>query len=157
MENQWLHHLTVYRNFYWKWKITLSKPQNFLRSGSFKIWNIVFLSNDSFKQIYMVLFRGVSINNEAMSWIGIKQPELYWSIFLAKPKESLRLHSFYVKFLSTRTGNLSILYVSVLVAERISRKGGQPSANLLWTYAKPQRNPEGLPYGHNLWFRSSLI
>ena len=71
------------------------------------------LSNDSFKQMFMVSSRGMLVNNEVMSRLAIKQSEFCCSISLAKSNESLTLYSLEVKSLSTGTRNLAILYMGV--------------------------------------------
>ena len=83
-----------------------------------------FLSNNSFEKIFLVLSRGMLVNNEVMSWLAIKQSEFCCSIYLAKSNESLTLYSFEAKSLSIGTRNLAILYVGVPMAERIGRKAG---------------------------------
>ena len=66
-----------------------------------------FLSNDSFKQIFMVSSRGMLVNNEFMSRPAIKQSEFCCSISLAKSNESLILYSLEAK--SSRGIQTSVL------------------------------------------------
>ena len=64
-----------------------------------------FLSNDSFKQIFMVSSRGMLVKNEVILRLAIKQSQFCWSISLAKSNESLTLYSLEVKSLSIGTEN----------------------------------------------------
>ena len=68
--------------------------------------------------MFMVLSRGMWVNNEVMSRLAMKTSEFCCSISLAKWNESLTLYSLEVKSLSTETRNLPILYVGVPMAER---------------------------------------
>ena len=95
------------------------------------------LSNDSFKQMFMVSSRGMLVNNEVMSRLAIRQSEFCCSISLVKSNEFLTLYSLEVESLSTETRNLAIFYVGIPMAERIGRKEGQPSKTVLWTFARP--------------------
>ena len=102
------------------------------------------LSNDSFKEMFMVSSRGMLVNNELMSRLAIKQSEFCFSISLAKSNESFTMYSLEVKSLSIGTRNLAILYLSVPMAERVGRKAGQPSITVfyffiffLWSFARP--------------------
>ena len=95
------------------------------------------LSNDSFKQMFMVSSGGILVNNEVMSRLAIKQSQFCCSISLAKSKGSLTLYSLAVNVLSIGTRNLVSLHISVPMAEVIGRKAGQPSITFSWTFARP--------------------
>ena len=96
-----------------------------------------FLPNDLFKQMFMVSSRGMLVNNEVVSRLAIKQSEFCCSISLAKSKESLTLYSLKVKSLGIGMKNVSIIYVGVLMSDKIGRKAGQPSITFLRTFARP--------------------
>ena len=67
MKNPWPHHLTVHKKFYRNWKNNcfVASRRNFLKVAQPRFETHCFLSNDSFKQIFMVSSRGMLINNEA--------------------------------------------------------------------------------------------
>ena len=48
-----------------------------------------FLSNDSLKQIFMVSFRVMLVNNKVILKLAIKQSEFFWTVSVANSNESL--------------------------------------------------------------------
>ena len=137
MENPWLHHLTIDKNFIEneKW-LFRSKPRSFSKLSWSRFETHCFLLNDSFKQIFVVFPRGILVNNEVVSRLAIKQSGFCWRISLAKSYKSLILYLLEVKSLSIGTKNLAIISVGVSMVARIGWKVGKPSITFLWTFAR---------------------
>ena len=121
MENQRLHHLTIYRKSWSKAKngSLLGSLRSFSKLTRSRFETHSFSSNDLLKQIFLVSPREMLVNNEVMPMLAIKLSEFCWSISFTKSNGSLTGYSLEVKCLSIVTRNLAILYVGGPMAESI--------------------------------------